>query len=90
MKESGWADMRSEAESPKGAQPLEGKPPGPVKDGKMIIWEKRSGWADLNRRPLRPKRSALANCATPRQLEYNRCMPNPSRNGHFYSVGFKP
>ncbi len=25
-----------------------------------------SGWADLNRRPLRPERSALANWATPR------------------------
>ena len=47
----------------------------------------RSGWADLNRRPLRPKRSALANCATPRRVEYNRCMPNPSRNGHFIYAG---
>ncbi len=26
----------------------------------------KSGWPDSNRRPLRPKRSALANCATPR------------------------
>jgi hypothetical protein len=26
----------------------------------------KSGWSDLNRRPLRPKRSALADCATPR------------------------
>ena len=29
----------------------------------------RSGWADLNRRPLRPKRSALADCATPRWMK---------------------
>ena len=28
-----------------------------------VIW---SGWPDLNRRPLRPERSALATCATPR------------------------
>ncbi len=28
--------------------------------------ETESGWPDLNRRPLRPKRSALPNCATAR------------------------
>lgn len=44
----------------------------------------KSGWADLNRRPLRPKRSALANCATPRRVEYNRIMPKPSRKGIFF------
>ena len=38
----------------------------------------------MNRRPLRPKRSALANCATPRRLEYNRIMPQPSRKGVFF------
>ena len=38
----------------------------------------------MNRRPLRPKRSALANCATPRRLEYNRIMPKPSRKGIFF------
>ena len=26
-----------------------------------------SGWPDLNRRPLRPERSALPSCATPRR-----------------------
>ena len=51
----------------------------------VIINKKRSGWADLNRRPLRPKRSALANCATPRRLEYNRIMPQPSRKGVFFT-----
>ncbi len=30
-----------------------------------ITW---SGWPDLNRRPLRPERSALPSCATPRRL----------------------
>ncbi len=30
---------------------------------KSLTW---SGWRDLNPRPLRPERSALANCATPR------------------------
>ena len=39
----------------------------------------------MNRRPLRPKRSALANCATPRRLEYNRIMPQPSRKGIFFN-----
>jgi len=29
----------------------------------LLSW---SGWPDLNRRPLRPERSALPNCATPR------------------------
>ncbi len=29
-------------------------------------FQSESGWSDLNRRPLRPKRSALADCATPR------------------------
>ena len=29
-----------------------------------ITW---SGWPDLNRRPLRPERSALPSCATPRR-----------------------
>jgi hypothetical protein len=27
----------------------------------------QSGWADSNRRPPRPKRGALASCATPRR-----------------------
>ncbi len=49
-----------------------------------MILSKKSGWADLNRRPLRPKRSALANCATPRRIEYNRIMPQPSRKGIFF------
>ena len=31
-----------------------------------------SGWQDLNLRPLRPERSALPNCATPRYLEPTR------------------
>src|SRR6266568_5303498 len=29
----------------------------------LLSW---SGWPDLNRRPLRPERSALPSCATPR------------------------
>jgi hypothetical protein len=28
----------------------------------------KSGWPDLNRRPLRPERSALPSCATPRRI----------------------
>ena len=34
-----------------------------------LLWInlKRSGWEDSNFRPLRPERSALANCATPRK-----------------------
>ena len=36
----------------------------------LAVW---SGWADLNRRPPRPKRGALPYCATPRysEDEYN-------------------
>jgi hypothetical protein len=29
----------------------------------LVLW---SGWGDLNSRPLRPERSALPSCATPR------------------------
>jgi hypothetical protein len=35
-----------------------------------------SGWGDLNSRPLRPERSALPSCATPRRAEPQRCRAN--------------
>jgi hypothetical protein len=31
-----------------------------------LTWDFLSGWRDLNPRPLRPERSALPSCATPR------------------------
>src|ERR1700740_3539959 len=34
--------------------------------GSFVISVKESGWRDLNPRPLRPERSALPSCATPR------------------------
>ena len=40
----------------------------------------RSGRPDLNRRPPRPKRGALAVCATPRQRQVRKNLPN-SPNG---------
>ena len=36
-----------------------------------------SGWRDLNPRPLRPERSALPSCATPRSNEYYSSGPAP-------------
>src|SRR6266581_6794810 len=41
-----------------------------------------SGWPDLNRRPLRPERSALPSCATPRRLpERREARVNPGTSG---------
>ncbi len=60
--------------SPRGKPPTLAQRKIPIKN--LNRW---SGWADLNRRPLRPKRSALANCATPRPIEYNRFLSAPSR-----------
>ena len=41
-----------------------------------------SGWRDLNPRPLRPERSALPNCATPRAtVEVYRLRPGPPNRG---------
>lgn len=39
-----------------------------------------SGWPDLNRRPLRPERSALPSCATPRAAQKYYPTPGPTRN----------
>ena len=41
----------------------------------------QSGRPDLNRRPLRPKRSALAVCATPRDNLVYRFRARPSSYG---------
>src|SRR5262249_42024798 len=38
----------------------------------LLTW---SGWPDLNRRPLRPERSALPSCATPRRVPERREVP---------------
>lgn len=43
-----------------------------------------SGWPDLNRRPPRPKRGALPNCATAR--ERVECSPAQTRRGHIKAV----
>jgi hypothetical protein len=42
----------------------------------------KSGWADLNRRPPRPKRGALPTALHPEPLEYNLKQYEPSRNPH--------
>src|SRR5699024_1723689 len=48
-----------------------------------------SGWRDLNPRPLRPERSALPSCATPRGTTRDTLTPRPAiretgsgRDGH--------
>ena len=48
------------------------KSPGPFGPG-----DYRSGWRDLNPRPLRPERSALPSCATPR---CRSSIASPRRN----------
>src|SRR5215471_10164912 len=44
-----------------------------------LTWVLWSGWPDLNRRPLRPERSALPSCATPRRLPERREVPGEPR-----------
>ena len=54
-----WGATPNLAASPRKAERK--KSPGPNGPG-----DYRSGWRDLNPRPLRPERSALPSCATPR------------------------
>ncbi|GAU67826.1 hypothetical protein SSP35_05_03930 [Streptomyces sp. NBRC 110611] len=44
------------------------KGPTPMGAGPLLLFL-QSGWRDLNPRPLRPERSALPSCATPRSNE---------------------
>src|SRR5271166_4164900 len=39
------------------------------------LLQRESGWRDLNPRPLRPERSALPSCATPRLKPRQRIAP---------------
>src|ERR1700733_7495822 len=48
---------------------------GPKVRGGSITSNTQSGWRDLNPRPLRPERSALPSCATPRLKPRQRIAP---------------
>jgi hypothetical protein len=50
----------------------------------VSLWTRpRSGRPDLNRRPPRPKRGALAICATPREMQRKYTAVGPFRQGFF-------
>ena len=60
--------------------------------GNTVLQRPQSGRPDLNRRPLRPKRSALAVCATPRTGD-SIAQPGPKikyvLRGDVFNVGCK-
>src|SRR4051812_25945483 len=51
----------------------------------LALLASSSGWRDLNPRPLRPERSALPSCATPREAQ--RVYPAGTRRSRAASGG---
>ena len=73
-----WLDRRAQRSSREATPP---RPSMQVRSG-SVISTKQSGWRDLNPRPLRPERSALPSCATPRMkprqpIAPARCLAKP-------------